>query len=270
MLPSTRPPEANDGTARFKRGATVGISSDTDGLLGTAKVARRLGVQAQTVHRWCREGRLTCLKPGKSWLVRESALDGFLRGGEQRRTLVDHLRAFILVPDHIIAVAENHALVKRLDAAFFQVGAASGALLVKFIGGETTPIPELRDEFRRNGFAVDRLEAEGRFCWSAAVDPSRERGSVLHRALQEAAARGDQVWASFNWARSVDLEAMLRQQRELETLAGAASLVVMSAAVEAAADWDATGLREALEVQRGIVRLSRRVVVLSRAAPLEE
>ncbi len=35
-------------------------------LLGVAEVADYLGVGMVTVYRWCREGRLPCLKVGKS------------------------------------------------------------------------------------------------------------------------------------------------------------------------------------------------------------
>ena len=51
-----------------------------DELLGVEAVARALGVRPVTVYRWCRQGRLPCLKPGKAWRVRRSALAAFLRG----------------------------------------------------------------------------------------------------------------------------------------------------------------------------------------------
>src|SRR4051794_36863914 len=100
-------------------------------LLGIDEVAERLGGQPTTVHRWCREGRLTCLKPGKSWRIRASSLEAFLRQGEQPRSLLEHLRAFVDVPDHLIAVAQDERLLWRLDATFFRLGDEHGALLVK-------------------------------------------------------------------------------------------------------------------------------------------
>ena len=244
-------------------------TTDEQELLGIEEVAERLGVQPTTVHRWCREGRLQCLKPGKSWRIRRSSLETFLQQGERPRTLVDHLRAFVAVPDHLVAVAEDEALLHRLDAAFFQLGDASGALLVKFVGGETTPVETLREGFRHNSLEIDRLEAEGRFLWSPAVAPAQERDRVLRRLLADAKQEGRGVWASFNWTREVDLETMLAQQDELADLVDAAHLVVKTAAVEAAAeDWSPATLRQAQAFRRGLVRISRNGLVLSRATPL--
>ena len=57
-------------------------------LLGVAEVANYLGVGTVTVYRWCREGRLPCLKVGKSWRIRQEALEDFLSRGERPATLV--------------------------------------------------------------------------------------------------------------------------------------------------------------------------------------
>ena len=57
-----------------------------DELLGAAAVARGLGVGLVTVYRWCRQGRLACLKLSKEWRIRRSALDAFLRQAEQPHT----------------------------------------------------------------------------------------------------------------------------------------------------------------------------------------
>jgi excisionase family DNA binding protein len=61
-------------------------------LLSAEDVAGYLGVGQVTVYRWCREGRLPCLKIGKSWRIRRTALEDFLRhqrrsGGHRRYTL---------------------------------------------------------------------------------------------------------------------------------------------------------------------------------------
>ncbi len=50
-----------------------------DDLLDVEEVAEYLGVGQVTVYRWCREGRLSCLKLGKSWRIHRDALDGFLQ-----------------------------------------------------------------------------------------------------------------------------------------------------------------------------------------------
>jgi excisionase family DNA binding protein len=61
-------------------------------LLGVSEVAEYLGVGTVTVYRWCREGRLPCLKVGKSWRIRQEALEDFLSRGERPATLVGQLR----------------------------------------------------------------------------------------------------------------------------------------------------------------------------------
>jgi excisionase family DNA binding protein len=238
-------------------------------LLSVEAVAARLGVQPTTVHRWCRDGRLACLKPGKSWRIRASSLDAFLRQGERPRSLLDHLRAFVTVPDHLVGVAQDEARLWRLDAAFFRLGDEQGALLVKFLGGEATPQAVLRAGLQRHGLAIDRLEAEGRFCWSAAVDPADERGTPLGQALQQAMAHGQTVWASCNWTRDVDLEQMVAQQERLADLVDPTRLVVKTAAIEAAADdWTPATLRQAQALGRGLIRIADTGVTLSRAVPL--
>jgi excisionase family DNA binding protein len=240
-------------------------------LLSVDEVAAQLGVQVSTVQRWCREGRLPCLKPGKSWLIRRSALEAFLQRGERPRSLLDHLRGFITVPDHLVALAEDLPLLYRLDATFFQLGEASGALLVKFVGGDTAPVATLREGFQRNGLAVDRLEAEGRFFWSTAMVPAEERDAALRRILADAARQGRAVWACFDSTRPIALATMLRQHDEMASLVDASQLVVKTAAVEAAtADWSPETLREAQASRRGFIRISRNGLVLSRAMPLPE
>ena len=99
----------------------MGEISDKE-LLTVADVAGYMGVGQVTVHRWCREGRLPCSKVGKSWRIRRETLEDFVRRGERPVTLEGQLRAFLAVPDSVIAVARNVDLLHRLDAAFFRVG----------------------------------------------------------------------------------------------------------------------------------------------------
>ena len=238
-------------------------------LPGVEDVAERLGVQATTVHRWCRDGRLHCLKPGKAWRIRPSSLEAFLQQGERPRTLRDHLRTFINVPDHLIGLAEDAALMQRLDAAFFQVGEANGALLVKFIGGESAIIETVLQDFRRNGLDIDRLEAEGRFVWSPGIASAQERDDALGQLLVGAGQEGRLVWACCNWTRPVDLAVMLAQQQQLTTLVDRSRLVFKTTAVEAVLDvWTPATLRQAQTFHRGLVRISHKDLVLSRAVPL--
>jgi excisionase family DNA binding protein len=106
-------------------------------LLGAEDVAGLLGVKESTIWRWCREGRLPCLKVGKRWRVRREALEDFLRERERSSTLVGQLGSFLRVPDNVLAIAQNLNLLHRLDAAFFRVAEGRDGLLVKFYGGRT-------------------------------------------------------------------------------------------------------------------------------------
>ena len=63
-----------------------------DDLLEVPRVASYLRVSEVTVYRWCREGRLPCLRIGKSWRIRRSALEDLLKQGEQSPTLIGQLR----------------------------------------------------------------------------------------------------------------------------------------------------------------------------------
>src|SRR5215203_3344745 len=99
-------------------------------LLSAEDVARYFGVGQMTVYRWCKEGRLQCIKVGKHWRIRREALEDFLRHHEHSTTLVGQLSSFLQVPDNVLAIAQNIDILHRLDAAFFRVGEARGGLLV--------------------------------------------------------------------------------------------------------------------------------------------
>ena len=235
-------------------------------LLGAEEVAAYLGVQPTTVYRWCRDGQLPCLKLGKAWRIRRSALDHFLRRSERRQTLTEHLSAFFTVPDHVVVVAEDEILFSRLDAAFLQIGEASGGLLIKFTGGEERPISELRARLVDNGLEVERLEAEGRFLWGYEADPT-DRVTLLRQALAEEGVADRSVWVSLNWTRRVDLATALGQQEELATLVEESRLVVKTTVLEAAvAEWSPAEQRS----HRGQIRISHDQLLLMRAVPLPE
>lgn len=165
-----------------------------------------------TVYRWCREGRLPCLKVGRSWRIRREALEDFLSRGERPATLVGQLRGFLGVPDCVIAVAETPELLHQLDAAFMKVGEARGAMLVKFHGGEAEPAEELRDALERNGLEVARLEEEEGRLLMVAEDPAEDRIEGLRRVL-EGGGGGRTVWASFNWTKELDVDRALASRR---------------------------------------------------------
>ena len=56
-----------------------------EALLSAEEVAEYFGVGTTTVYRWCREGRIPCLKIGKHWRVRREELVAFLKEGEESR-----------------------------------------------------------------------------------------------------------------------------------------------------------------------------------------
>lgn len=238
-------------------------------MLGAEDVARLMGVKETTVWRWCREGRLPCLKVGKHWRVRRQALEDFLRRSERSGTLVGQLSSFLRVPDNVLAIAQNADLLHRLDAAFFRVGETRGGLLVKFYGGEEKSEDELRSRFEKNGLDVRRLEREGRFLMRPEGDPLEGREDALVRFIEEDAGEGRTVWASFDWARQVDLDAALEQQERLAELVDARQLVVKTAALEAVIEqWPVAALRRVQSSHAGTISASESGLSLGRATPM--
>ena len=45
-----------------------------EALLSAEEVAEYFGVTMTTVYRWCKEGRIPCMKVGKHWRMRRSKL----------------------------------------------------------------------------------------------------------------------------------------------------------------------------------------------------
>ncbi len=194
-------------------------------LLGAEDVAAIVGVKETTVWRWCRQGTLPCLKVGKHWRIRREVLEDFLKRSERSATLVSRLDSFLRVPDNVLAIARGTDILRRLDAAFFQVGEARGGLLVKFYGGETDSEDELRATFEKNGVDAGRLQRAGRLIMRPEGDPSDGRVDALGKILEET-EEGRNVWASFDWAVQVDLNTALDQQERLNDLVDARQLVV--------------------------------------------
>jgi excisionase family DNA binding protein len=250
-------------------GGTVARSTQNKELLSAEDVAELVGIKESTVWRWCREGRLPCLKVGKHWRVRRETLEDFLEQSERSTTLVGQLSSFLQVPDNVLAIAQNTDILHRLDAAFFQVGEARGGLLVKFYGGENHSEDELRAEFEKNGLEVGRLEQEGRFLMRPEEDPLGGREDVLGRLVEEKAGEGRTVWASFNWVLQVDLDTALEQQERLTEIVDTRQLVVKTAALEEVIDeWPSAELRRAQSSHSATILASESGLSLSRATPM--
>jgi excisionase family DNA binding protein len=240
-------------------------------LLSADEVAGYLELEPVTIYRWCRNGRLPCMKLGGVWRIRRRALEAFMRQAERPQTLVAHLGAFFGVPDQVLAVAEDANVLARLDAAFFQVAEAHDGLLVKFYDPRVASRDELRVGFRRDGLEIDRLEAAGRFRWCPEGDPAGEVASLRH-LLTEEVPTGRPVWAGFNWLGDVELEDALRQQAELAELVATFPLAVMTGVVEPAVqDWPGAELQwRLLGSLRGVIRYSPTGLLLSRVvSPVE-
>jgi excisionase family DNA binding protein len=246
--------------------ASVSTAGDKE-LLTVEDVAKYMGVGRVTVHRWCREGRLPCSKVGKSWRVRREALEDLLRRGERSVTLEGQLGSFLSAPDSVLIVAQNLDLLHRIDAAFFRIGEARGALLVKFYGGEAEQADDLRAQLEQEGVDIERLEAEGRLIMRPEKDPASRRGELLR--LLEKSGEGRDVWASFNWALEVDLDTAIEQQEALSKLVDAEHFVIKTAIVEeAAVGWTTGTLMRAQTSHSGIVWASEKGLSLSRTIPM--
>jgi excisionase family DNA binding protein len=239
-------------------------------LLGVEDVAGLMGVGKATIWRWCREGRLPCLKVGKHWFVRREALENFLKRREHSTTLVGQLGSFLRVPDNVLAITQNLDILRRLDAAFFRVGEARGGLLVKFYAGEAASEEELLARFEENGLDAGRLKREGRLLMRPEEDPLGGREDVLGRLIEEKAGEGRTVWASFNWVMPVELETALEQQERLSELVGSGQqLVVKTAALEEAIDeWSPSNLRRAQSSHSGTIVASENGLSLNRMTPM--
>jgi excisionase family DNA binding protein len=236
-------------------------------LLSVEEVASVLGVEPVTVYRWCRQGRLVCLKPGKSWRIRRTALEAFLRRSERPRTLSAHLGAFLEVPDQVLAVAEDAELLIRLDAAFFQAGEARGGRLVKLYEPQHMSRRALATAYQHLGLDAAYLEATGRLQWCPLAAP--EEAIVVVRQLLTEAGDEQPLWANVNWTETISLETALRQQAEVAQLVATHPLVVATGVVEPAAEtWPSPQQQwELLGSLRGVIRLARAGLMLSRVVP---
>ncbi len=246
-----------------------GTARETE-LLAAADVAGMIGIKETTVYRWCKEGKLPCLKVGKHWRIRREALEDFLKESERPRTLVGQLDSFLREPDSVLAIAQNVEILHRLDAAFFRVGEARGGLLVKFYAGEEHSEEELLSDFEGNGLQAPRLKREGRLLMRPEEDPlGGRRGEQLGRLIEEEGGEWRSVWASFNWVRPVELQTALEQQKRLTELVDASQLVVKTAAIEEAIDqWSASQLRRVQSTHSAIILASEEGLSLSRATPM--
>src|SRR5918997_1436069 len=196
--------ENGKGTARDKE------------LLAATDVAELIGVKETTVYRWCKEGKLPCLKVGKHWRIRREALEDFLRQSERPRTLAGQLDSFLRVPDNVLAIAQNIDILHRLDAAFFRVGEARGGLLVKFYAGEEHSEGELLSDFEENGLQAGRLKRQGRLLMQAEEEPlSGSRWRQLAQLIEEKGGYEGCTASQLRRVRSVHSALILASEEDL-------------------------------------------------------
>src|ERR687898_1121452 len=193
------------------------------------------------------------------------------RERERPRTLVGQLDSFLRVPDSVLVIAQNIDILHRLDAAFFRVGEARGALLIKFYAGEEHSEEELLSDFEKNGLEAGRLKRQGRLLMRAEEEPSSgSRWRQLNQLIEEkGGGEGRTVWASFDWVKPVELETALEQQRQLSELVDASRLVVKTAAIEEAIEeWTASQLRRVQSMHSAIMLASEEELLLAHATPM--
>lgn len=100
-------------------------------MMGAEEVAEYLDVTPITVYRWCREGRLPCVRVGKFWRVRRQALDDFLRQGENPTTFGERLRPVLAVLPAHVAVVDDTGTIVVVNGAWKAFARANGGDLRK-------------------------------------------------------------------------------------------------------------------------------------------
>ena len=253
----------------MNEGKRAALTPETE-LLGAEEVAGLVGVKETTVYKWCKEGKLPCLKVGKHWRVRRGDLEDFLKRSQHQVTLAGRLDSFLQVPDSVLAIAQNIDILHRIDAAFFRVGESRGGLLVKFHGGEDNPEEYLLASLEQNGLEASRLKREGRLLMREEEGPLGDRrGEALAQLLEEESEKGRTVWASFNWVRPVDLQTAFEQQKRLTELVDTRQFVLKTAALEETIDeWPSSMLRQVQSSHSAIILASEGGLSLSRATPM--
>jgi excisionase family DNA binding protein len=104
-------------------------------LLSAEDVARYFGVGQMTVYRWCKEGRLRCIKLGKHWRIRREALEDFLRQHERPATLSGELSSLLNTLSTHVAIIEGTGDVVAVNEAWRAFAESNGAVLSKVTEG---------------------------------------------------------------------------------------------------------------------------------------
>src|SRR4051812_46086294 len=100
-------------------------------LLSAEDVAKYLEVGSVTVYRWCREGRLQCIKLGKHWRIRREALEDFLAQHERPAALPRELRWLLTTFSAHIAIIDDAGAIIAVNDAWRDFAESNGAILSK-------------------------------------------------------------------------------------------------------------------------------------------
>ena len=103
-------------------------------LLGPEEVAEYLGVGLVTIYRWCREGRLPCLKLGKHWRIHQEDLEDFLRHSQPPGPS-EELRSFLSTLSAHTAIIDSSGTIVAVNEAWRAFAESNGAILPKVMEG---------------------------------------------------------------------------------------------------------------------------------------
>jgi excisionase family DNA binding protein len=91
-------------------------------FVGVGEVAERLGVSSDTVTRWCRQGRIPGIKPGRDWRVPASVAEDLLAGRPARFWTADlePQLARLRPSDHVLVLVPGGVKETRAFATVLQ------------------------------------------------------------------------------------------------------------------------------------------------------
>ena len=119
-------------------GGMDNIPHEQKDLLSAEDVASYLGVGQMTVYRWCKEGRLRCIKLGKHWRIRREALEDFLRQHERPATPSGEsgeLSSLLNTLSAHVAIIKGTGDVVAVNEAWRAFAESNGAVLSKVTEG---------------------------------------------------------------------------------------------------------------------------------------
>lgn len=129
-----------------------------EGFVPAALVAERMGVSSDTVTRWCRQGRIPAIKPGRDWRVPASIAEDLISRAQDRaptdpwRTDLENQLAGLSPSDHVLVLVPGG----------LQAARRFRDLLVDVCGEDTLSAVEPPPAPRGGLFARAALTAAGR------------------------------------------------------------------------------------------------------------